>query len=158
MQKLIILNTRKIKKIKEILIEQFGYFPKNSYAFLQNEKNRVFMVNKDLARVDLNKLRIDRIGLYFAEHKDNHVRLSKEGAQFLARMAKEEKKELKNVVELDEPEMKTYFEGQDIIKDLGPEARFILLKYKKDIFGCAKYKEGKIINFLPKTHRGEVIL
>ncbi|MBT3814923.1 hypothetical protein HOE37_00400 [Candidatus Woesearchaeota archaeon] len=158
MQKLIILNTRKVKKIKEILIKQFGFFPKHDYAFLQNEKNRIFMVNKDFGRIDLDKLRIDRFGLYFAEHKDNHVRLSKEGAQFLARMAKEEKKELENVFELDEPEMRTYFKGQDLIKDLGSEARLILLKYKKDIFGCAKYKEGKILNFLPKIHRGEVIL
>ena len=48
-----------------------------------NEKNRLFVVNKDLAKIDLQKLRIDRIGLYFAEYKNNQIRLSKEGAQLL---------------------------------------------------------------------------
>lgn len=158
MSKLVILNTREIKRIREIVVDQFGYFPKQNYAFLQNEKNRLFIVNKDLARIDLNKLKIDRIGLYFGEYKDNFVRLSKEGAQFLALKAKEDKKELENVVEIDEKEMKVYFKGQDLGKNIGGKSRHILLKYDKNIFGCAKYKEGKILNFLPKIHRGEVII
>ena len=54
--------------------------------------------------------------------------------------------------------MKDYFSGIDLNKELGEENRFVLLKYKEDVFGCAKYKENTIINFLPKIHRGEVIL
>ena len=157
-QKLIILNTREVKKIKENLLKGFGYSLQKDYAYLINEKNRVFIINKDLARIDLKKLRIDRIGLYFAEFKDNHLRLSKEGAQLLFTEAKSNKVQLKNIVKLTEKETKDYFKGLDLAKDLGEENKFVLLEHAGKVFGCAKYKEKNIINFLPKIHRGEVII
>ena len=158
MQKLIILNTREIKKIKEVIKNDFGYSLKSDYAYLRNDKNRIFLVNKDLGRLDIDKLKIDKIGLYFAEVKHNHVRLSKEGSQLLAKEAEKNKVTLENVVEFSEKEMKDYFQGIDLEKDLGDDNKFILLKYNQEIFGCAKYKEKKILNFLPKIHRGEVII
>ena len=158
MQKLIILNTREIKKIKEVLKNDFGYSPQEDYAYLRNDKNRIFLVNKDIGRLDIDKLKIDKIGLYFAEVKHNRVRLSKEGAQLLAKEAEKNKVILKNVVEFSEKEMSDYFRGLDLEKELGDDNKFILLKYGREIFGCAKYKEKKILNFLPKIHRGEVII
>ncbi|MFH1405870.1 MAG: hypothetical protein ABIG52_01475 [Nanoarchaeota archaeon] len=163
MQKLNILNTREVKKIKEIILEDYGYFPEEEYAYLQsekgkNDKEKIYLVNKDLARIDLKKLRIDKLGLYFAELKDNHIRLSKEGVQLLGKLAEDNKKELKNVVELNKKEVKSYFNGDDLEKDLGDKNRFILLRYQKEFLGCAKYKDQKILNFLPKIYRGEVIL
>ncbi len=157
MQQLAIFNTREIKEIKEIVIENFGHFPAGDYVFLRNENDRIFLVNKDISKINLDHLIIDKLGLYFAEHKPGQVRLSKEGAQLLAQDAKANKVELNNVVELSEEETKDYFRGQDLKKDLGKENKLILLRYKKDVFGCAKYKEGKILNFLPKIHRGEII-
>ncbi len=155
MQKLKILNSRDVKKVKQIVQDDFGVFLQRDYAFLLNEKNRLFVVNKDLAKLDLNKLRIDRIGLYFAEYKNKQVRLSKEGAQLLVQ---ENKGKVENLVNLEFDEVKTYFQGQDLVKDLGEESKFVILRYQKDVLGAAKYKEGKILNFLPKIHRGEVIL
>lgn len=155
MQKLKILNNREVKKIKEAVLRDYGYFPEENYAYLLSEKNKIFLVNKDVARIDLEKLRIDRIGLCFAEMKDEKIRLSKEGAQLLAQEGLEK---LKNVVELTAEELKKYFLGEDLPKELGEESQFVLLKYKKDILGCAKYKDKNIINFLPKIHRGEIIL
>ena len=48
--------------------------------------------------------------------------------------------------------------GLDLEKNIGPEDKPIIISYKNNILGCAQYKEGKILNFLPKIHRGEVIL
>ena len=158
MQQLTILNSRAVKKIREIVIKQFGYFLEGDYAFLQNEKERVFIINKDLAKVETKNLRIDRIGLYFAEVKENQVRLSKEGAQLLAEEAKKNNQQLKNVISLDHDQVKKYFTGENLDQDLGEENRFVLLQYENDIFGCAKYKNKVILNFLPKIHRGEVII
>jgi NOL1/NOP2/fmu family ribosome biogenesis protein len=158
MSKLIILNTREIKKIKELLISNFSFSLPKNYVYLRNDKGKIYIINKQLSEVDLNKLKIDRIGLYFAELKHNQLRLSKEGAQLLAQEAEKSNEELKNVVELTKEEFKKYFLGQDLIKDLGEDNRLILLKFGKNVFGCAKYKEGKILNFLPKIHRGEVII
>ena len=153
-----ILNSREVKRIREQLISMFGYFPKGDYAFLLNEKNRIFVVNKDIVKIDPKKVRIDRAGLYFAEIMTNEIRLSKSGAQLLAHEAQKEKIKLKEVVDLNEEELRSYFRGEDLDKDLEGENRFILLKYEKEIFGSAKYKEGTIINFLPKVHRSTSII
>lgn len=155
MQKLNILNSRDIKKIRKKIIDFYGYFTEKDYAYLKTEKGKIYLINKDLVRIDLTKIKIDKLGLYFAEEKGESIRLSKEGAQFLYNEGKDK---LKNVVELDSQEMKRYFKGEDLEKDLGKENRFILLKFKDDVFSCAKYKDGTILNFLPKMHRGEVIL
>ncbi len=158
MQKLAILNTREIKKIKNIVTEQFGYFPEEDYAFVQNENDRLFIVSKDIAKLNLNNLIIDRVGLYFAEVKNTQVRLSKEGAQLLAAAARHQGKKLKNVVELTAAEVKDYFQGNNLPRDLGPDNHLILLRFNQQILGCAQYKEKTILNFLPKIHRGEVIV
>ncbi|MBI2146668.1 hypothetical protein HYU22_04985 [Candidatus Woesearchaeota archaeon] len=158
MQQLAILNTRDIKKIKEIVTADFGYFPEEDYAFIQNENDKLYLVSKDIAKLNLQNLIIDKVGLYFAEVKNTQVRLSKEGAQLLAEAARNKKIKLQNVVELTAEETKAYFQGEDLPKELGAENRLILLSYHKNILGCAKYKEQKILNFLPKIHRGEVIL
>ncbi|MDO8656587.1 MAG: hypothetical protein Q7K45_05080 [Nanoarchaeota archaeon] len=158
MQSLTILNTREVKKIKEVLVSQFGYALQEDYAYLKNDKDKIFLVNKDAAKLDWKKLIIDKMGLYFAEDKETEIRLSKEGAQLLASEAKKNKQKLMNVVELSTEETKTYFQGQDLPKDLGADSKNIILQYKHNILGCAKYKEGKILNFLPKTYRGEAIL
>lgn len=154
MQKLIILNTREVKKFNECLVRAFGGKLSKEYAYLRNERDRIFIVSKDIAKINLKNLRIDKIGFYFAEYKNNHVRLSKEGAQLLA----QEAEDLKNIVTLTEQEVKMYFTGVDLSKNVGEEDCQILLSYSGNILGCAKYKDGKILNFLPKIHRGEVIL
>lgn len=144
--------------MKEKISGHFGYFPEENYAYLQTEKGKIFLINRDIAKIELRNLKIDRVGLYFAEVKENEIRLSKEGAQLLAAETQKNKKQLKNVVTLTKDEVKFYFTGRDLEKYFGEQNRFVLLEYEGDIFGCAKYKKGKILNFLPKIHRGEVIL
>ena len=158
MQKLKILNTREIKAIKELLIKQFGSALHENYAYLQTEKDRLFLVNRDIAQIDLDKLKIDRLGLYFAELRPSQIRLSKEGAQLLVNEARQQHAEMKNVISLTKIETRAYFAGVDLKKDLGEENRLVILIYEEAVVGCAAYKEDKLINFLPKIHRGEVIL
>jgi NOL1/NOP2/fmu family ribosome biogenesis protein len=158
MQQLIILNNKEVKPFKEMLVKQFGYSLSEDYAYLKTSKDKIYIINKDIARVNINNLIIDKVGLYFGEVNQTEFRLSKEGAQLLGLEAKKHKVELKNVVELTNEEMESYFASVDLIKDLGSDNKMILLKYKDDVFGCAKYKQGKILNFLPKVHRVEVIL
>jgi NOL1/NOP2/fmu family ribosome biogenesis protein len=158
MQKLNFLNSRQVKKIRETILNQFNHFPIGDYAFVQNEKNRLFIVNRDIAKINLENLRIDKIGLYFAEIRDNSIRLSKEGAAFLVQNAKENSTEVSNIVPLTKTEVKAYFHGIDLKKDLGEENKLILLEHNSSILGCSQYKDQKILNFLPKIHRGEVIV
>ena len=154
MQKLTILNSREVKRIKEIVVNNFGGFLKEDYAYLQNEKGKVFVINKDISRIKLENLKIDKMGLYFAEVKNNQVRLSKEGAQLLFL----ENRKLNNIISLNNNEVKEYFAGNDLKKNLGKENKLVILEYQNNILGCAKYKEQTILNFLPKNHRREVII
>lgn len=158
MQQLTILNTREVKKIHNSLMQQFGYFLQEDYVYLLTENEKVFIINRDFGKIDTTKLIIDRVGLYFAEFKNGRARLSKEGTQLFVHEAERNKKTIKNRVELTQEEIKTYFQGADIPKDLGQENRLVILLYGNDVLGCAQYKDGKIINFLPKIHRGEVIV
>lgn len=158
MQQLAILNTRDVKRIKERLRQQFGYAPEEEYAYLQSEKDKIFIINREVAKIDLKKIIIDKMGLYFAELRNGEVRLSKEGAQLLGREAAEKNQKLMNVVHLTTEEVKLYFQGVDLAKDLGSESKLMLIEYQGDIIGCSRYKEGKVLNFLPKIHRGEVIV
>ena len=64
----------------------------------------------------------------------------------------------KNVVELDAKEVKQYFLGEQLEKDLGSEAKYVLLKFDGKVLGCARYKMERILNFMPKIHRGEVVI
>ena len=151
MQKLKILNTREIKQIKNILKEQFDYTYTEDYVFLLNNKNKLFITNKDISQIELDKLRIDKYGLYFGEFK-NELRLSMEGAWLIGQKAKT------NIIEINNQELKSYFLGEDLPKDLGEKNRFVLLKYAKEIISCAKYKDQKILNYLPKLHRSKEVL
>src|SRR3989338_9179823 len=121
MQTLTFLNTRDIKKIRQLFEDTYGSFFTGDYTYLQGKDGRLSLINKDIAQIDLKKLRVDKFGLYVGE-------------------------------------IKAYFHGVDLRKDLGAEARFVLIEYKGDIVGCSKYKEGVILNYLPKIHRGEVIV
>ena len=158
MQKLTILNSREIKKVREMLVHDFDYYPSGDFALLRSENQRLFLVNRDIAKLNLDHLKIDRIGLYFGELRDTQFRLSKEGAQFLVTKAREDNKEVKNIVELDPEQVREYFAGKDLETDCGKSSHLIILHHQGMVLGCAQYKEGKILNFLPKMHRGEVIV
>lgn len=145
--KLEIQNTRFIKEIHKLLERQFGFTSKLNYVFLMNEKKKVFIVSKDISSIDFSKLRINTVGFYLGELKGDEFRLSLEGCSMIGSECN------KNIISLDEKQMKWYFEGFDLEMDLGLESRFVLLKFKEDFIGCCKYKERKVLNFLPKEHR-----
>ncbi len=158
MQSFTILNTRDVKHLKEAMEEDFGYALQGEYAFLKTEGDKLFIISKDLGNIDFSRLRIDKCGLYFAEWKEHQLRLSKEGAQLLVLEATTQKKEVQNLIPLTPEETKVYFGGHDLHRNLGEDAKAVILTYGDNVLGWAKYKEGKILNFLPKIHRGEVIL
>ena len=147
-----ILNTREVKRFKEKVLEQYGAFFAKNYVFLQQGKN-IFLTTKALGEIDLAKTRVEKIGLYVAEVKGDYVRLSMQGAQLLANEG-----EPKEIVYFDEGELERYFKGEEIEKDLGENAKSVILCYKKNVIGSTRYKEGVLLNFLPKAYRRPVIV
>src|SRR3989344_9421883 len=104
-----ILNSREIKDVKKKLAAWLGELPELDYGFLLNEKNKIYLVSKDIAEVDLSSLRLDRIGLYFAALMESgEIRLSVEGSQLVGPSATQ------GIYNLNEEHLRTYFIGRDL--------------------------------------------
>lgn len=146
MQNLKILNSKEIKIILSLIEKQWGAELKPNYAFLQNAKNRVFMVNKDISKINMEKLRINSIGMYFCEVDKIGTRLSIEGSQIVGPKA------AKNIAEIDEEQAKKWLKGEDLeIK--GNYSGFVILEYNGGFLGTGRFKEGKILNYVGKERR-----
>lgn len=146
MQNLRVLERKDKKVFLQLLKKQFGFEDKLDYTFLINNKNKIFIVNKDIANINLDKIRINSIGLYIAEFRNNEVRLSIDGSQLIGKKAK------KNIIELDEKQAREWIKGKDIEKQT-KEKGFVILKHNNDYLGSGKVKENRILNFVPKTRR-----
>jgi NOL1/NOP2/fmu family ribosome biogenesis protein len=141
-----ILNRKKIKEILALIKKQWGIDFKTELAFLMNTQNKIFLVNREVFNLSLEKLRINSIGLYFGEIKNSELRLSIEGSQIIGKDAKQ------NIAELNEKQAMQWLKGQDIdVK--GNYKGFIILKHKNDFLGTGKYKEEKVLNYVPKARR-----
>lgn len=147
MQQLKILNKKEIKKLLELIKNQWGFKEELDYAFLINKKDKVYIINSDIKNIDLEKLKIDSIGLYFGENIKGEFRLSIEGSQIIGPHA------VKNITEIDEKEKKEWLRGNDLVKELKGENGFIIIKSNEDYLGCGKYREGKTLNYIPKARR-----
>jgi len=150
MLELKILNNKEIKKINNLIENQWGAKIKLDFGFLKNSKNRVFVISKDISKIDLSRLRLNSVGMYFCEIDDKGIRLSIEGAQLIGKKAK------KNVVELSEDETKKWFRGEDLEKECNDCNGFVILRHKKDFLGTGKYSNGRILNYVGKSRRVNV--
>ncbi|MBS3149801.1 hypothetical protein J4455_03880 [Candidatus Woesearchaeota archaeon] len=142
-----VLNKKEIKKILGNLQNQFSIKELNlDYVFLINRDNKIYITNRYISKIDLNKLRINNIGLYFAKIEDDGIRLSIEGSQIIGKNAK------KNVIDLSLEDSKSWFLGKDLIYN-GDIKGYIILTHRNDILGCGKIKNNKILNFIDKGRR-----
>ena len=140
-----IFNTRDVKQLLSVLKVQFSYEDKLDYVFLLTPKDRLYAVDRDVFDFELNRLRIDTLGLYFGTYIDNKLRLSIEGSQIIGPKCN------KNILELDAEEMKQWMKGIDIDKN-NAEGLY-LIKHEEDFLGTGKIVKGKLYNYVPKTRR-----
>ena len=140
------LSVRDLKPVLKLFEDQWGCVPDFSWAWYQSSKNDLFIVSKDIVKVDAQKLKINSVGLYLGEMKDWKLRLSIEGSQLIGPIAK------KNVVELNKDEREKWLRGEDLEKPVKEEG-FVIMKAGNDFVGCGRVKEGRILNFVPKARR-----
>ncbi|MBR9677182.1 hypothetical protein GOV04_03505 [Candidatus Woesearchaeota archaeon] len=145
-----ILNSRQVKVIKKILTDQWSYDSKLNFVFLKSQKDKLYLINRDIEKINLKEFRVDNNGLYFGELRNDELRLSIEGSQIVGPYAK------KKIVELTQEQIVDWFAGEDIKKDLNMQG-FVLVKHRKDFCGTTKHKEGILLNFIPKSRRAKII-
>lgn len=146
-EKIIILNSRERKGIRKQLEEQFGVkeIPDKVY-FCINKKEKVFLTNRESFEIDQSVLRINAFGMYFGTFMKDGFRLSLEGTQLVGEEAST------HVVDLNTEQRDSWLKGEDVIMDVGDyDYDYLILKNGKDFLGCGKAKEGKILNYLPKS-------
>ena len=151
-----ILNRKEIKKVMEIIKSQWSADVRLDYAFFISGKDRIYIINKEIANFELGSLRINSVGLYFGEYTNGSLRLSIEGSQIIGRYAK------KNIIEIDYENARKWMNGQtiEIKNNIGLEG-FVILKNKNDFLGCGKAIllnnaqefSYKILNYVPKNRR-----
>ena len=148
LKELIFLKSKEVKQLMKRVNEQWGadltdFF--QEFAFFKN-KEKIFLVTRNIAEIPFEKLRLNNAGMYVIEDRNNELRLSVEGSQLLG------KKATKNIVELNKEEIVEWLKGNDFEKK-GDNKGFVIIKYKDDFFGSGKFKENRLLNFLPKIRR-----
>src|SRR3989344_2747348 len=127
-----ILNSKEVKEIMKSVEGQWGAKLKLDYGFLENTKNRIFIVNRQISEIDISKLRINNIGMYFCEEDKVGIRLSIEGSQIIGPHA------TKNLIEVSDMEAKLWFKGEDLACEDKNLSGFVIIKSKKDFLGTGK--------------------
>lgn len=145
-----VLNSKEVRTLAEMVRQQWGCELLDvcgSCGFLEGKDSDIFLISRDIEKLDLPKLRIDSLGLYFGQLRNDGLRLSIEGSQLVGKAA------AKNVVELNDGEFKLWLGGNDLEKGLDNCSGYVLIKHSSDFIGCGKCKDGKILNFVPKARR-----
>jgi NOL1/NOP2/fmu family ribosome biogenesis protein len=155
-QQLLIQNSKDLKHFHEQLREQFGYTGKLDLVFLYSEKKeRYYAMTKDLANIDLSRLKVDSMGLYFASKAKEGIRLTIDATQLLGPHC------TKNIVDLTRDEMQVWLHGEKLAvatlaHTLTAEpGAFVILRCTydgiTDYLGCGKIAGEFILNYIPKT-------
>ena len=151
MHKLSILNSKEIKETLKLIETQWGAKLRFDCVFLKNSENRIFIVNRDIEKVDMDKLRINSIGMYFCEIDRKGIRLSIEGSQIVGPKAE------KNIAEISKEQARQWLRGEDL-EVSGNYSGFAIIKCSNDFLGNGKFKDGKILNYVNKGRRVNTII
>ncbi|MFP4119047.1 MAG: methyltransferase RsmF C-terminal domain-like protein [Candidatus Woesearchaeota archaeon] len=160
----IILNSKQRKEIRNMIAKQHGVesLPGKVF-FCLNKKERVYIANRELFDLDHDTLRVNAFGLYFGTFMKDGFRLSIEGAQMLISQC------TKNVLPVTLSQRDQWLNGSDVELLLGSEdgelqtdeldaavpedGNYVILTYDDDVLGVGKKKNGRIMNYLPKSRR-----
>lgn len=139
-----ILTKRQVNQILNELKEYYGVKELEiDYSFFQN-KDKIYLISKDIRNLNAKDLRINNMGLYFLDIEKG-LRLSIEGSQIIG------KKATNNIHELNDKEIKGWLRGYDLdCKDI---QGYKLIKYRDDFYGVGFASNNKIKNFVPKSRR-----
>ena len=142
------LNSKEKENVLKLIKKQFSIEELHlDYIFFSNEDHKIFIISKDVSKINLSNLRINNIGLYFGKIEDDGFRLSIEGSQIIGNLA------LNNIIEIDDVDTKKWFLGEDIPTKVDNVRGYVILRNKNDFLGCGKIKNNKIINYIDKGRR-----
>lgn len=140
-----ILAAKETRGIIEEINEHFGSKFSTDKVMLENNKHRIFLLSRDYGRINDQKLRINNMGLYFCTREKDGFRLSIEGSQMIGPK--------KNFYNAAKEEATRWISGENISIKTEQLEGYVIIKYHEDTIGCGKFKEGEILNAVPKDRR-----
>ncbi|MFC1723287.1 hypothetical protein ACFL0V_04055 [Nanoarchaeota archaeon] len=147
-----ILNSREKKSILKQIQEQWESDFKPDVMLMSN-KNKFYIITRDLQEINWQDYKIDKIGLYIGRI-EKEIRLSIEGSQVIGPTTK------KNVLDINKEQLDLWFKGEDLeIPNLENKelSGFIILRHQDDFIGSGKISNNKILNYVPKGRRASLI-
>ncbi len=145
MSKIKILKSKEVKALRKLLEKQWGFGEKPDYAFLMKE-DEIFVVNREIGEIPLERLNIYSLGLKFGEIRKGDLVLTIEGSQLVGPKA------TKNVIELSEKEANAWIKGVSVRSNSGLDG-YVLVKSGSDFIGTGRVVEGKVVNLIPASRR-----
>ena len=146
-----ILTSREKKRVLQRIKQQWDCKTDKieDFVFLLTGKMDLYLATREIFDIDIKKLRVNSMGLYFADLRENAPRLSIEGSQLIGPFAK------KNIIELEQKEAIDWLKGMDLEGKEGHLSEYIIMRCGDDFMGCGKYKpeEKRVLNFIPKSRR-----
>ena len=155
------LRKKQVKEIVATIQEKFQIaFPLEEYQFYLNSRDKIFILkhSEHLESLNLEFIRTDRMGLYFAEYKNKFFRPSMQGAQLIMQIAKDQKITIASSLNLTKDQAEDFFKGTDLFLKDQADNNALILTFEGNALGFAQIKEGKLLNYLPKTFRGTTII
>ncbi len=144
------LSKGEVQELKKLLERTYGVsgdFLEKKLILGGGAKKRIWVASPDVAKVDLSAFRVVSVGLYVGRIDRGKLKLSIEGAQMVGPKA------TKNVVELDEKSLEDYLRGASVQPKRTidcEEGSYVILKCGDDYAGGGMFKNGRVINNLPK--------
>lgn len=149
MTNLKIYNSKDKKNLLQALQQQFGIKKLPKLVYLENNKQKIYVVNRDIEYFPLKNYRIDRLGLYIGKWFSDGFRPSLDGSMLLGPLAS------KNVIDLTLEEKHEWLKGFTLRFNL-PDG-FYFLRWQKDYLSSGKLKNKKIQNSISKERRLKVV-
>lgn len=140
-----ILNSKQTREIYSMLEARYGFSAKLDFSFLKN-KDDIYLISRDLAKVDVKKLNINSLGLYFGEVKNDSIRLSIDATNMIG------SKLGKNILMLDEEQAMYWIKGDDLPLQTDMKG-IVVVKHNQDYLGSGIIKNGILLNHVPKERR-----
>lgn len=146
------LKNEEIKQVEKIVEKNYGTkIDLKQFLVFKSFEEKIWIASKDILKINLEKLRINSIGLYFGKLKRNEkIHLSLEGSQIVGKNAN------RNIVILDELSTKKFLQGLGVKpqKEMNCEYHnFVIVKFGDEILGSSLLTEEKLKNLIPKSRR-----
>lgn len=147
MQNLKALNARDKKEIYARIRKQWGADFSTELGMLRNDRGKLYLMNPELSKVETGALRINSLGLYFAELRNDELRLSMEGSALIGPKA------AKNVLEIPLEKVNDWLMGDDLEKPEGDYSGYVIIRHGKDYLGCGRISKDAVLNYVGKNRR-----